>query len=276
VYRILREGNVLCTLKDWKRPLFRFGQRADGCDDRDCLWLFRGCCEVCMAPYREGKHVAWSALDLIPPARRLLDFHKLGLVHGDIRCCNIVFGPNGGLIDDDFGGRVDRDDPTKSPKYPPGFKFYSVPDGFRRGEEGGTITMRDDWSAMTSVVFGKHEVVAPAIAQRNAEDELNALRIKEKLTNDMNELKKFFLGKGPDDIAEIEAHAIALIEFLSSAHDAGWTVAPNPTMLEKLESWGLDVAPPDDGSSGGGPRTLSSPATGSPPKENLPAVRNLG
>jgi serine/threonine protein kinase len=227
-----------------------------------------------VTPYCEGKHVAWSALDFIPPVKCLLDFHKHGLVHGDIRCCNVVFGPFGGLIDYDFGGRIDPNDPTKSPKYPPGFNFDSIPDGFRRGEEGGTISMRDDWSAMSGVIFGKHEVVAPAITQ-NGEGELDALRLKEKLTNDMNEVKRFFLGKGPDDIAEIEAHAVTLIEFLSSAHDAGWTVEPNPTMLEKLESWGLDVAPPNDVTSRE-PRTLSPPATGSPPKENLPAVVNLG
>jgi hypothetical protein len=65
----------------------------------------------------------------------------------------------------------------------------------------------------------------------------------------MNDVKRYFLGRGPDDIAEIEAHAVTLLEFLSSAHDAGWTVEPNPTMLEKLESWGLDVASPDDGTS---------------------------
>jgi serine/threonine protein kinase len=244
VYIILKAGEELCNLPDGKHPLFPFGQRGDGCDDRDRLWLFRGCCAVYVTLYREGKHVAWSALDLIPPVNRLLEFHKLGLVHGDIRCCNIIFGPTGDLIDYDFGGEIDRADPTKSPKYPCGYRGYDIPDGFRRGREGGTITMRDDWAAMFCVIFEKHLVAPPAnVRGECAEDELNIMRFMQ-LTDDKNDLTKFFLGDGPDDVGAIEVCAAALVRFLRSAHAAGWTVRPHPILVPTLELWGLDVAPP--------------------------------
>ena len=77
-------------------------------DSDDDLWKAGKSLQVIMTPYRHGSHVAKKAKWFIPIIDDLDELHKKGLVHGDIRGFNTVFGGKGGgcLIDFDFGGRL--------------------------------------------------------------------------------------------------------------------------------------------------------------------------
>jgi serine/threonine protein kinase len=79
-------------------------------------------------------------------------------VHGDIRCCNIIFQDNkqGRLIDFDFGGKNNGD----TTKYPRGYQG-TLFDGSRPGKGGSSVTKRDDWLSLRYVIFSFHNVVPP-------------------------------------------------------------------------------------------------------------------
>lgn len=294
VYVELGVGWEICELLDEnEKPLLALGERADGSNDRGWLWEFRGGCRVYVTPYLAGWHTAHAAREFIPVVRHLLELHQRGLVHGDIRCCNIVFNNDGtgGLIDLDFGGRINH------ATYPFGYKFDDLQDGYRRGSVGGAITMRDDWFALDSVMFRFHKFRPPAEAAEServvhrglpaaeaeaaartepgpaasSPDTISRLRTEGYRLRDVAEQKT------PDDLNEIVDYARALEKFLADAERAGWTVEPVSRLVETLESWGVDVSRPNVAQAGAaaaaentesrGPRTGSAPATGSPPKE---------
>lgn len=283
LYERIRSGNsqvggVVFEFADANEPLLPFGEHVEGCDQRDWFWAFRGRCRIYATTYHVGQHVAWSALDFIPVVDHLLQLHRMGLVHGDIRCSNIVFGgPDGCLIDFDFGGEVNPANGT--PKYPSGFNFQ-VPDGSRRGSVGGAIWMRDDWYALKGVMFTIHEFLPPGSEGvmnspwwKRAWRVLNSAVFTLREPSWRRKLLMFANQYAPDNLVEIEAHAKDLKDFLSAADAAGWIVAPDPAVVQKLASWGMDVARPPAVDSGAnaaprrGPRLSSLPATGSPPKD---------
>jgi serine/threonine protein kinase len=291
-------GEAVFEFADESEPLLALGERGHASDNRDWLWTFRGRCRIYVTAYHPGQHVAWSPLDFIPVVDHLLQLHRMNLVHGDIRCSNIVFhGPESGcLIDFDFGGEVNLANGT--PKYPSGFNFV-LRDGLRRGIVGGRITLRDDWYALKGVVFTLHEFRPPKIAvevedeprlpwwkrrwrqvfQRRArtgeEGTMRAL-ISEKLVRDkMTTFIDFADGSCPDNLAEIEVHAELLMDALRAAAASSWTVTPQAEMRNMMALWGLDVERPllaplenttvRNAAEPRNPRTLSLPATGSPP-----------
>jgi serine/threonine protein kinase len=260
------------------------------------LWTFRGRCRIYVTAYHAGQHVAWGPLDFIPVVGHLLQLHRMNLVHGDIRCSNIVFnGPEAGcLIDFDFGGEVNLAHGT--PTYPSGFNF-KLHGGLRRGIVGGLITMRDDWYALKGVIFTLHEFRPPVIAV-DVKDEprlpwwkrgwravtsavfLHRAAVSEKLVRDkMRKFVDFADGTGPDDLAEIEVHAEVLMDALRTAAALGWTVTPQADLRNMMELWGLDVERPRppfleatsvrNAAEPRNPRTLSLPATRSPPKNHM-------
>jgi hypothetical protein len=284
VYVELGLGWKICELLDEnEKPLLGLGERMDGSNDRGWLWEFRGGCWVYMTPYVVGCHTAHAPREFIPVVKHLLELHQRGLVHGDIRCCNIAFNSDGtgGLIDVDFGGKINN------ATYPSGYKFKDVQDGYRRGKVGGTITMRDDWFALDSVMFRFHDILEPGEETgRSARRELqvadgagaepcpvaSTASNNSRLRREMDRLRKFAKKKTPDDLSEIVEHARALEEFFADADKLGWTVEPEPELVETLTSWGLGVSRPNAAPAGLAAesrvqRTGSAPATGSPSKD---------
>jgi serine/threonine protein kinase len=286
-------GEAVFEFADENEPLLAFGEHQQGSDSRDWLWAFRGQFRIYVTAYHAGQHVAWSPLDFIPVVDHLLRLHRRNLVHGDIRCSNIVFnGPEAGcLIDFDFGGEINL--ATGTPKYPLGFNF-KLHDGLRRGVVGGLITMRDDWYALNGVIFHLHKFRPPKIAvderrlpwwKRGWRAVTSALFLhraavsRESVRDKMTTFVDYADGTGPDDLAEIEDHAEILIDALRTAAAANWTVTPQADMRNMMALWGLDVErprlPPLDAPSvpnvaePRNPRTLSLPATGCPPKNPM-------
>jgi serine/threonine protein kinase len=250
------EAHEVCALDDPSDdgPPVPLGDcREEGCESREWLWTFRGRCAVYVTPFHEGRHVARSALEFIPVVDHLLSLHRLGLVHGDIRCSNIVFGsdagggpPNGRLIDFDFGGKIDIT--TGTPTYPPGYCSY-LEDGQRRGEGGKAITLRDDWFALGGVIFRLHDFRRrPKAGAAHAasspfppsfgppSSELLAYRDDYELEVEARRLQDFGIWDAPDDLAEIEQHAMALKTYLRTVAAAGWQVSPAWTLARRFES----------------------------------------
>ena len=93
-----------------------------------------------------GHHYPKSMEEMLVLCRYLESLHQKGLVHGDIRLFNMVFGPEKiQLIDFDFAGE------NGIVEYPPNYE-HKLSDGFGRrnvGKKfGRKITMTDDWNAM--------------------------------------------------------------------------------------------------------------------------------
>jgi serine/threonine protein kinase len=273
VYLLMGEAHEVCALDDPSDdgPIVPLGDcREEGCDRREWLWTFRGRCAVYVTKFHEGRHVARSALEFVPLVDHLLSLHRMGLVHGDIRCSNIVFGPDAGggppncrLIDFDFGGKIDITNGT--PTYPPGYCSY-LEDGRRRGEGGKIITLRDDWFALGGVIFRFHDfrrrppagaahaaAAAAAAATATAaaaaaaappfppsigpsSSELLAYRDDYELEVEARRLKDFGVWDAPDDLSEIEQHAMALKTYLRTVAAAGWQVSPAWTLARRFES----------------------------------------
>jgi hypothetical protein len=225
-------------------PLLKWGERAHGSDNRFWLWTFRGCLAVFSSEYVDERHVARGPRDLVPVVDHLLALHRSGVVHGDVRYCNVVFGSH--LVD---------------------YKYIRCP-GRADGSGGTTMTasMRDDWCALHAVLFEHHTFQPPplpspwkreqvdvrpswwkrwwiaaaaavfhrrpAIRQADYTAHSRAMMIHKKLRNQMNELQSF---AARDDLrsglVEIEAHVIALKAFLAAAEVARWSVTPVPTIV---------------------------------------------
>lgn len=81
-------------------------------------------------PYMKGTHVAKTSKQFSVVANFLVQLHEQKLVHGDVRCCNIVFSDDcesAHVIDFDFCGE------TGSARYPAGF-VVDIPDGARHDD----------------------------------------------------------------------------------------------------------------------------------------------
>lgn len=266
---------LVCTLDDPGDDLRNFGERGHGSNTRDTLWDFRGRFSVYATMFYVGKHVAWRPQDFIPVVNHLLWLHQDGFVHGDIRCCNIVFrmDEQGRLIDFDYGGRVVGNPVGAILSYPPGYNFFELADGVRLGTEGGAITMRKDWFAMNAVIFKCHEFRRPRLPPRTGASALGPAQAMLDSDTFLDRKEEFFAFSEqeiPDKIEDIKEHAKALTGFLELAAAAGWTVTPTTELVAALKSWGMDVSNPP-GLVGHGenrrPRIMSAPATVSPDKE---------
>jgi hypothetical protein len=251
-------------LTDDKAPdLLPLGEHVDGSDTRDWVWQFRGKFAVIAVPFYEGRHHARRISEFIPVLRELKRLHDNGYVHGDLRCCNIVFVA-GRLIDFDFGGKLDRE--RGSPAYPAGYKQVLI-DGDRRGTAGNPVTIMDDVYAMTSVLFALHKIQPPSATDDPAGQESVDYKLKrDALRETMTRLIAFAEGNDDDfETAEpdVSNHIEALISFLEEVEASNWTVTPKTSMAKALANYGYAVT----GLQGKlTTRKVTGPATGSPRK----------
>jgi hypothetical protein len=117
---------------------------------QDYLWERNGDFLVIRVPFWMGTHDASNPSDFTPVVDFLKNLHAQGLVHGDIRCFNIVFNKGEGkLIDFDFGGSNGRH------RYPRGYVADLV-DGRRFGSRLKCIKLYDEWYALSFCMFFCH------------------------------------------------------------------------------------------------------------------------
>lgn len=233
---------------------------------------------VISTPFREGNHYATKPLDFLPAVEHLEELHAMDYVHGDIRCFNIAMGPDGGLIDFDFGGKLlkRKGETTESLKYPQGYK-PGMSDGNRRGRAGAPITKAHDVYALTKVIFGFHhfyparDSAEPATEKLSNEDvrvekdsETEALLLWLLELSKFGEPKTSFERLSETEIAEkISSHWAGLKNFLAETEQWKWTVEPTSVLMDELEEHGCIEAGDESTHS----RQGTGGATGSPPKK---------
>jgi hypothetical protein len=160
--------------------------------------------------------------------------HRLGCVHGDVRCANIVFGeesaeealalalasaPSGLLIDFDMGGRV-----VDNPEYPDGYQG-ALPDGSRLGRPGRAIKPADDWFALLEVVLSLHRIVPPPELPRT----LASYTEQDKFTS------HFWYG---NELEDADAMADELVEYLDRAQRERYQIKYSCRVAELVrEQW---------------------------------------
>jgi hypothetical protein len=218
------------------------------------LWDFAGEVLVIATPFREGRHYATSPKDFVPVVRFLQRMHRLGCVHGDVRCANIVFGgreeeasasasapaaPSGLLIDLDMGGRL-----VDNPAYPDGYQG-SLPDGSRLGIPGRLIKPKDDWYAMHEVIFRVHWIRPrkPPPPPEGGDDnggggealQPSMARYYEQLFEQDKFRRHFRYGEELDDA---DAFADELVEYLERAETERYEVGYSHHLAELVrEQW---------------------------------------
>jgi hypothetical protein len=81
--------------------LMAFDAREDDSNTSVWLWAFRGKLLIISIPFYRGRHWALTPEEFLPIVEQLKSLHRNDYVHGDIRCCNIIFQDNkqGRLID---------------------------------------------------------------------------------------------------------------------------------------------------------------------------------
>jgi hypothetical protein len=248
------ETRELCCYADWdiqeagggdndhaKPHPLPFGEHAEGSDTRDWIWQFRGKITVISVPFYVGRHHAIRIGEFIPVLRQLKRLHEAGYVHGDLRCCNVVFVA-GRLIDFDFGGTLDRK--RGSPMYPRGYKQVLI-DGDRRGTTGQSVTLMDDMYAMTSILFSLHRIQPPSAADDpGAQVSFDYYRKLAAMNETMRSLIAF-AESNDDDFESVELdvsrHIEALISFLEEVEGSNWTVTPKASMVKALANYGYAV-----------------------------------
>jgi hypothetical protein len=242
---------VVCEFKDdvgssSNEPLLQWGERVHGSDNRFWLWMFQGCCAVYASDYVVERHAARRPRDVVPVVDHLLALHRSGVVHGDVRCCNVAFGSH--LVD---------------------YKHVCC-SGRADGTGGTTMTasMRDDWGALHAVLFEHHafqppppppspwkrEQAAdvrpswwkrwwiaaaaavfhrrPAVREPDYTAHSRALMMHKVVRDQMNELQSFAARHDlRTGLVEIEAHVIVLKDFLAAAEAARWSVTPVSTKV---------------------------------------------
>jgi hypothetical protein len=222
----------LCKFKDKNASDTTSEESAQRCRSSadDWLWEERGCLLILVTKHHTGQHWTESFSDCVAVVQRLKAFHVDGYVHGDIRAFNVVFGANE-LIDYDFGGKVNQADGT--PKYPHGYK-PDLPDGWRWGKEGRSITMYDDWYALRMVLTRFHEIepIAPCGVQ--------AVEFKRKIA----ELReKCGGGLSVEELTKeggiVEGVASAAVNLLQSAEATECRIAPEARFLAYLQDIGF-------------------------------------
>jgi serine/threonine protein kinase len=282
-----------------------FGTFQMGSNDRDWLWSFCGGLSVLSVPYHPGRHWTREISEFIPVLKELRALHRGGFVHGDIRCCNTVFaGANGHLIDFDLGGNVAGHNRPKFPanyvfvlpdgnrlprpnaaistmddvyamtqvvlsfhKLRPPLSKFDV--GKRKPSEdlteGTSLPPKklklEDELAKREELFAKREEL---FAKR---EELFAKR--EELAAERDELQSFAPQVDDDHPRAAEQAAenllTALIELLTKAMGANWTICPQDILLLNMKRWGFDVSNEEGGWNHS--RQEAEHATGSPEKK---------
>jgi hypothetical protein len=264
-----------------------FGTCQEGSDDRDWMWSFRGRFSVLSVPYHPGRHWAREISEFIPVLEQLRSLHREGFVHGDIRCTNIVFAKdNGNLIDFDFGGKVGGQNP---PRFPANYVF-DLPDGNRLPRPNAAISMMDDTYAMTQVVLNFHNLQPPPSKlgegeskpskdmtkgtslppkKLKLEDENAVLWREKELIAERDKLQAFAPQVDDDHPRAAEQAAenllTELIELLTKAMGANWTICPKAILLLNMKRWGFDVSNEEGGWNHS--RQGAEHATGSPEKK---------
>jgi serine/threonine protein kinase len=233
--------------------LMAFGGREDDSNTSVWLWAFRGKLLIISTPFYRGRHWALTPEEFLPVVEQLKTLHRYDYVHGDIRCCNIIFQDNkqGRLIDFDFGGK-NHGDNTKYPKGYQGTLF----DGTRPGQGGSLVTKWDDWLSLRYVIFVFHDFVPPEHA--------SSVTFKQFKQRDL--LKRLFAEKEAPTAEEIQE----LVDFLKDIGGKGWTVEPESGFRKRLERYGYYIN--SSGDMENDRRKGSEAATGSPPKQLVPIV----
>jgi serine/threonine protein kinase len=235
------------------------------------LWAFRGKLLIISTPFYGGRHWARTPEEFLPIVEQLKTLHGNGYVHGDIRCCNIIFQDNnqGRLIDFDFGGENDGD----TTKYPTGYQG-TLFDGTRPGKGGSPVTKKDDWLSLRCVIFDIHNFFPPERASSVTFDELlqrDRQLIEQLLQENQHQhqrdrLQQEFAEKKAPTSEEIQE----LVDFLSEIGRNGWTVKPKSHFRKCLEEYGYYMN--SSGDIENDHRKGSEAATGSPPKQLVPIV----
>jgi hypothetical protein len=164
-------------------------QTTSATQHQDCLWQERGDFLVIRVPFWVGAHVASKPSDFAPILQFLRHLNAQGLVHGDIRCFNIIFnGGEGKLIDFDFGG------PVGVRRYPRGY-VAALNDGQRLGEPGKSIQLYHELYALSFCMFFCHRFRADSQSANHAimdfPDELRIARAADGLPEYVNGILEF-------------------------------------------------------------------------------------
>lgn len=149
-------AKIVFQLKDPNTPLLEFDNiLPEECHRREWLWQMKGQICVLSVPFREGTHVATKLSQFVPILDHLLHLHNHGMVHGDIRAYNMIFGcdqqSKSWLIDLDFGGK------HGNVSYPLGYRSL-LPDGTRVVPNGKRppIEKSHDYLALWNVMNGAY------------------------------------------------------------------------------------------------------------------------
>jgi hypothetical protein len=189
------------------------------------LWDRNGDFLVIRVPFWEGTHDASNPSDLTPIVQFLQNLHAQGLVHGDIRCFNIVFnGGEGKLIDFDFGGSIGRR------RYPRGY-VADLADGRRFGSRLEHIKLYDEWYALSFCMLFCH-----MFRTRNSD-------ANTRIRDIQDEFQTFTADGLPEYVATIS-------DFLGETSSVEWQCTLDPRFRRVIEELRAG---------------RGNPATGSPP-----------
>jgi hypothetical protein len=226
----LTEGTeTVCEFHDASlSSLMAFDGREDDSNTSVWLWAFRGKLLIISTPFYRGRHWARTPEEFLPIVEQLKTLHRNDYVHGDIRCCNIIFQDNkqGRLVDFDFGGKNNGD----TTKYPRGYQ-RTLFDGFRPGKGGSPVTKRDDWLSLRFVIFAFHDFFPPEHASSVTYEQLLQ---RERQRLQMDHLKRELAEKEAPTAEEIQE----LVDFLKEIGRNRWTVEPGFGFRERLEEYG--------------------------------------
>lgn len=185
---------------------------------------------VIKMPKKNGTHYATKPTDFTLIINQLQQLHSNGFVHGDIRGFNIVFGPEGGLIDFDYSGKPGK-------PYPKGYRSILV-DGIRCGGVDLETSMQKwhDWLAFGNLVFISHRISFPR-------DNVELLKTKDRLGDFWCNISA---DPKPEDLKELE-------EFLLDVEKAGGRVnlipsyqaAVNAVTPSLVTHFGATGSPPE-------------------------------
>ena len=186
--------------------------------DEDIFWSSQEWLLIISLPYKKGTHRVTKPTDFIRIIKQLAKLHGHGLVHGDIRGFNVLYGEEGGLIDFDLSGREGEG------TYPQGYQ-QALKDGFRLGLGGdgdhpdNKLQFRHDWFAFGKLIFSLHIWEKPT---------------GDSYTHDRDlfekNFDKWFELRGNPDSADIKELQDALQKF----EDRGFTVVPGSMFEQDL------------------------------------------
>jgi len=215
------------------------------------LWEYEGKLQIITTPYHPGLHYAAHPHHFLPIIDQLVQLHRQGLVHGDIRGMNMVlqYDPprsesdqvvvgvrnkddygkycKGWLIDFDYGGK------HGVVSYPKGYQFL-LHDGERPGREGKTITIMDDWLSLIALITRQHFFI-PKDVERIDGEMLSIFRKEEKL-------RRYWSSRASDNddplLSDFEHPANLLRQYINLTSDTH-SVTPHFAFRSDLEKCGL-------------------------------------